>query len=657
MIFGWTSTTHAHGAIPNSIPNSIQDSMQDSASVVQVQVIAPQESFAPGAELPIAIVLNIKAGWHIWTNDRERPDDIALFDGAVLTSVSMRGGGGVVRPARADGSGWMTDDRDDSFAPILAQWPPFHAVSADVGEGAQKYAVFDGQSVVFVPLSIARDAPTGSRTISFRLELQACTATTCVAPAMIDVTIPINIAVGGVDGPPNPLFNSFDSTILAEIHGGEPLPTTIAFDFFDFHFSIDPQGSGFLVLLVISALGGLLLNFTPCVLPVIPLKIMGLARSAGNRRRCVVLGIALSCGVVAFWIALGIAVALVAGFTSSSQLFQYPLFTIGVGAIIAIMAVGMCGFFSIPLPQSIAGIDFRHDTIAGSTGFGVMTAVLSTPCTAPLMGAAAAWAATQSPWIVLVVFGTIGFGMALPYLFLSAFPQLVSHVPKSGPASDLVKQTMGLLLLAAAAYFVGAGVSGWMVAPPEPPSNSYWWAVSVLGIAAGCWLFWRTLRITPRRRLRAGFCSLGVVIALASAGVGIRLTDHGKTDWVYYTPDRLADALAGDEPIMLDFTAEWCLNCKTLEKAVLESHAVLERLDAGGVRTIKVDLTGNNEPGRALLKAHGRVTIPLLVILAPDGTPQGTEIFKSDAYTPGEVVDAIDRAARTATQGESKSVR
>ncbi|MSR69945.1 MAG: thiol:disulfide interchange protein, partial [Phycisphaerales bacterium] len=94
------------------------------------------------------------------------------------------------------------------------------------------------------------------------------------------------------------------------------------------------------------------------------------------------------------------------------------------------------------------------------------------------------------------------------------------------------------------------------------------------------------------------------------------------------------------DAVLIDFTAEWCLNCKTLEKTVLESSSVLERLDAGGVRAIKVDLTGNNEPGRALLKRFDRLTIPLVVILDRDGR----EIFKSDAYTPSQIIRALNEA-------------
>jgi len=127
---------------------------------------------------------------------------------------------------------------------------------------------------------------------------------------------------------------------------------------------------------------------------------------------------------------------------------------------------------------------------------------------------------------------------------------------------------------------------------------------------------------------------------VASAAIGIQLTDDGKIPWVYFTPERLADAQARGDAVVVDFTAEWCLNCKTLEKTILESDAVAARLSSAGVTPIKVDFTGDNPQGRALLKRFDRLTIPLLVVLSPSGE----EVFKSDTYTPAQVLQAIDAA-------------
>jgi thiol:disulfide interchange protein DsbD len=606
---------------------------------VRARVVFAATTVAPGADLPASIEVSVAPQWHVWTQSGATVAGATTFDGAEWTSVEVSGVGGAVRAASAAAGTWITAPTS-AFTPVLAQWPKSHLVTADVGDGPQKYAVFEGTFMIGVPLAIAPDAREGEYSFTLRLRYQACDATTCLAPTEIDMPITLRVAAGAAMPALDAALKDFDPSIFAALHGGGTGPRPIKFDFFGLAFSIDPKGAGFLLVLLIAALGGMLLNFTPCVLPVIPLKIMGLAHSAGNRRRCLLLGAMLSLGVIAFWVGLGVAVSLISGFTTSSQLFQYPWFTIGVGVVIAVMAIGMCGLFSLRLPQSLAGIDFRHDTFTGSFGFGIMTAVLSTPCTAPLMGAAAAWAATQQPWVVLLVFGVIGSGMALPYLLLSAFPQLVQRVPRSGPASDLVKQVMGLLLLAAAAYFIGAGAAGMLASPPEPPTNDYWWIVAALGIAAGGWMSVRTWKITPRMQPRLAFGSLGLGILIASAAVGIQLTDDGKIPWVYFTPERLADAQARGDAVVVDFTAEWCLNCKTLEKTILESDAVSARLSSAGVTPIKVDFTGDNPQGRALLKRFERLTIPLLVVISPSGE----EVFKSDTYTPMQVLQAIDAA-------------
>ena len=234
----------------------------------------------------------------------------------------------------------------------------------------------------------------------------------------------------------------------------------------------------------------------------------------------------------------------------------------------------------------------------------------------------------------------LGTGMALPYLVLSAKPEWIDRMPRTGPASDLIKQVMGLLLLAAAAYFIGAGLAGLMVTPPEPPSHTYWWVVSAFGTAAGGWLAWRTFRLTRRAGNRVFFGGIGAFILVVSALIGLSQTAKGPIDWTYYTPERLAEAQGSGKVVVIDFTAEWCANCKTLEALVLNLPSVSGELNADDVAAIKVDLTGNNEAGNALLKASNRVTIPLLLIYGRDGSI----VLNTENYTIQQVLDAITEA-------------
>jgi suppressor for copper-sensitivity B len=313
------------------------------------------------------------------------------------------------------------------------------------------------------------------------------------------------------------------------------------------------------------------------------------------------------------------------------------------------MATGMFGFFSMRLPNFIYMINPEQDTLHGSFGLGILAAILSTPCTAPFMGAAAAWAATQTPATTLLTFGAIGTGMALPYLVLSASPGLVKKMPKTGPASVLIKQVMGLFMLAAAAYFIGVGVAALFNSPPNPPSRLYWWPVMLLVIAAGGWLAYRTLQIASGKKIKVFFAGVGVILIALSAWGSVRLTDKGPIDWVYYTEKRFQDATAARKVIVMVFSAEWCLNCKALEKGVLDDSRIIELLARRELVPMKVDITGNNPAGKAKLREVGNLTIPLLVIFSP----RGEQVFKSDFYTVEQVLDAVAEALSGKANPES----
>ena len=419
----------------------------------------------------------------------------------------------------------------------------------------------------------------------------------------------------------------------------------VDFSLFGWTFSIETSsGFGLVLLLITSAFGGLLLNFTPCVLPLIPIKIISLSHVVDNRKQCLMLGLAMFLGVLAFWLALGTMIAMISEFSATNQLFQYPAFTILVGVIIGVMATGMFGFFSMRLPNFLYMISPKQNTLLGSFGLGILAAVLSTPCTAPFMGAAAAWASTQAPATTLATFAAIGVGMALPYLVLSASPHLVDKMPRSGPAGVLIKQVMGLFMLATAAYFIGVGSVSLFSSPPNPPSKFFWWPVMILCCAAGGWLAFRTLQIASKLKIKAIFVGLGLtVFALSIWGVA-RLTDRGPIDWVYYTPQRFEQAGAGGKVIVMVFTAEWCLNCKVLEQGILTHPKIVNLFAREDIVPMKVDITSNNPAGKKKLKQVGNLTIPLLVIFSPNGN----QVFKSDFYTAEQLSDAITKTLQNA---------
>jgi thiol:disulfide interchange protein len=646
----------------------------DSRDRVQIEVIPSRSSVAPSGDLVLAIIIDQQPTWHVHTNAPEVPEALGDPEDYIATSIHI-------------------SSLNDRLIPQMdwIQWPTPHEIIVTFAGPDVPYNVFEGRAIAYVPITVPQDAALGDVMLNVRVVFQACDPTHCLAPTpepppageepsqrWLDygISVPISIVsiadLAGNTPATEPDFDQFDGTVFASIRSGQDAPDLsdidVEFNAFGLvKFGLDTDGAlGVLLLLIVAALGGFLLNLTPCVLPVIPLKIMAISSSAGNRGRTLMLGGAMSLGVIGFWIGIGLAIALLTGFTASNQLFQYPLFTIAIGLIIAGMAVGMCGLFSVRLPSAVYMVSPRHDTLAGSFLFGIMTAVLATPCTAPFMGAAMAWAATETPLVTLVTFAAIGIGMSMPYMVLAAFPGLTDKMPKAGPASELIKQVMGLFMLAAATYFVGVGFSGMFAEPPAPPSRMYFWFVASVVVLAGLWLIIRTWQITarsapthemerhertdlgsPRHALgwRASMTTLGGLVAVLGVALAITLTDHGPIKWTWYTPEKLEQATSTGQVVVLEFTAEWCLNCKALEASVLHSDEVSSLLAEPWVTPIKIDLTGNNTKGNAMLQAVGRHQIPLLVVIAPNGE----EVFKEDFYSIGQVVEAIN-AARTMTK-------
>ena len=588
---------------------------------VRVSTAWPADGARPGDLVALAIVVDIDDGFHI-NPDPAQVVVVGDFEPYPTDVRILEAAGGLTLEA--------------------VRFPKPHPIQADYADG--DLMVFEGRTVFYLPIKVGEEVEPGPQRLKLEVEYQACDEYTCFIPKTVVMEASLAIVDAGqpVNSLNSALFKGYSETVAASEASG------VRFDLFGWTFSIDTSsGGGLILLLIVAAFGGGLLNLTPCVLPVIPIKIIGLAQASENRTRRLVLGGSMSLGVVAFWLALGIMIAGISGFTATNQLFQYPVFTILVGIIIAAMAVGMCGLFYIRLPQAVYRFNPGQDSLAGSFGFGMMTAVLSTPCTAPFMGAAAAWAATQYPATTLLTFASIGAGMAAPYMALSIFPALVERMPRTGPASELIKQVMGLLMLAAAAYFVGVGLSALVVTPPDPPGKEYWWAVMAFGAAAGFWLAYGTLRITAHTGRRAVFGLLGAALVVFSAVGAVRFTDKGPIDWTYYTPSRFEEALEEGQVVVMDFTAEWCLNCKVLEHNVLQSPEVVNLLAAPDVAAVKVDITGNNPVGKAKLRDTGRLTIPLLVIYASDGQ----EVFKSDFYTVDQVLAAVSQARGTQVSG------
>ena len=601
---------------------------------VAVRVVPGVTAVEPGGRFAVAVIIDHAPGWHTHTNAPVVPASWPGFV-PIPTTITIKPSPGI------------------AVGPI--QWPEVHEIRVDLaGTGhPEPYPVFEGTAVAFVPIEVDASA-SGGVLLEIEVELQACDDTACLIPEThaFEVRVPI-----GVGEPTDvALFGAFDASVFAdrERWGEQPPPASTASSgraFFGLALPGADGAGGVVVVALLAAAGGVILNLTPCVLPVIPIKVLTISQHAGSPGRSLVLGLWMALGVVAFWVGIGLPTALFASVTDPSRIFGVWWVTLGIGLLIGAMGVGIMGAFSINLPKSVYAINPKADSAWGSFVFGVMTAVLGLPCFGFVAGALLAGAAALPPSVVVVIFASLGIGMASPYLVLSANPKLLARVPRTGPASELVKQVMGLLLLAAAAYFVGSGVlavlserPGGLLALPWYARVLHWWAIAAFVLAASAWLVRRTFVITAEPVRRGVFSLIAAALAASGLFVAVDMSAKARDNfWVSFDPELWTEARDSGRVVVIDFTAEWCLNCKALKAAVLNREPVKGRLRGTGVLPMTADLTSTAAPGWTTLRDLGQTGIPLLVI---DG-PGLSEPWMANAYTSQQVMDALDRASRS----------
>ncbi|MFG0260234.1 MAG: cytochrome c biogenesis protein CcdA [Phycisphaerales bacterium JB041] len=617
------------------------------AAPVTVSVEASSTTVRPGTRLALAVTLDHQPGWHSHTSNPAPP---ASWDfDAIPTVIEVSGPQGLLQGS--------------------IQWPEEHVITADLGGTGtpEPYAVYEGKATAFVPLQIPADAA-GTVELTVAVGYQACDDTTCDRPQNETFTVSLTVDPDAPAAPAafSPPFEKFDAAAGYGTLADPTPPATSqtpadagAGDGNDF---TSAASSSLVVAGLLAALGGLVLNLTPCVLPVIPIKVMTLVKHGGeSRARTIGLGVWMALGVVAFWLAMGVPMAFISkGLDPSRLLFGNWWVTLAIGLIIALLGVGIMGLFTINLPKAVYAVNPKADSPHGSFLFGVMTAILGLPCFGFVAGGLLVGAATMSALQIMTVFGGLGIGMALPYLVLAVFPSLLDRIPRTGPASELVKQVMGLLMLAGAAFFIAVGLNTLIRERPWLASNMSWWAVALFVAIAGAWLTLRTFQISKKPLPRAFFSLVAIGGTLAFGWVAADFTSHAKTEylarpttghsdeytagaWNEYTPARFEKALADGKVVMVDFTADWCINCKAYKRLVLDRDPVLSRTQAQDVVVFEADTTSKTDPANDLMEDLGITGIPHLAIYGP-GLDQP---LLSNNASAGEVLRRLNQAAGT----------
>lgn len=535
-----------------------------------------------------------------------------------------------------------------------------------------KLSEYAGKTVFQIPVEVDEDASNAPGDILVYFQYQICNDTgTCYPPEDVRLTIPVQMAGGSAPEKINgemPILTAADST--ANAHGENAATSqeqvsqekSILIRIQDWLFSLGFEG-----VLVAAFLGGFVLNLMPCVLPVISLKVLSFVRQAHeDRGRIFRMGLVYSAGIMVFFMFL--ATIFFVWNTGWGELFQDPKFVIIMSSVVLAFSLSLFGVFAVFTPKIVNELGQKAEAQEGylsAFGTGVLATLLGTACTAPFLSAAIGYAANLPALQGASVFVAVGLGMASPFIALSYNPAWLRFVPKPGAWMGVFEAIMGFILL---------GTVVWLINPLRVQLGAYGLLLSLiflLAVAIAVWIkgkieFGAPLAKKVKLYTIAGIILLGGwlfpfrVMSTIPELIADQIEHHdliarglrdkyGKNldwskgiPWQPYVRELAIRDVQDGYTIFVDYTASWCMSCKSNLKVFIDQPEVIEVMRALDVVPYEADYSLRNPQIKKDLDLHGRAGVPMYLVYRP-GEPESPEVLP-EFLTKQTIIDALKRA-------------
>ncbi|MDQ3282754.1 MAG: thioredoxin family protein [Acidobacteriota bacterium] len=509
-----------------------------------------------GDDVEGTIVVTIAEGWHVNSNT---PSE----EFAIPTVLKL----------------------DEATAQLVEARYPQHQMKAFEFTGGKSLAVYDGK----FPIAFRAKLKPGATKIAATLRFQACSDRVCLPPnnatADIDVT---KIAAAPVAAAPAP-GGAFTPLSAAPKDakpalGNDRLAQTFA-------------SRGLPLTLVLLFIGGLALNLTPCVFPLIPITLGFFAmQSDGRRSRRFALSSMYVLGIVITYSTLGVLAAL--GGKLFGAWLQLPVVLIGFALLMLVLATSMFGAFDIQPPRWIANQSQGRAGLAGALSMGLVIGIVAAPCVGPVVISLITLVAQLGdPVLGGVMFAALAFGLGFPYL------ALLNALPRPGEWMVTVKKGMGFVLIAMAFYFVR----------PLIGDVAFRAGVAIALLVGAAFLL-----ISRAKGARALRLAVGVLLLAGGVAFAIPQKHREGAEWGRYDANALAAAKTSGKPVVIDFYADWCMPCKELDEKTFTDPRVIAQLER--FTRVKADLTAAEDAKtKALTKEYGILGVPTLVFIDAQG--------------------------------------
>ncbi len=478
----------------------------------------------------------------------------------------------------------ISDDFD--FGEVV--FPKWHFFTDPLGS---KIEVYEGNFTVFVPITAFK---TPAKTVISENDIEvkisgiACTSKVCLPP--FEKTLQTKIVWVWRDSWRKISFETNDDT-----------PDTITSPSYSIAFALG-----------LAFLAGLTLNIMPCVWPVLPLIVMRIVeQSKAGKKKSQAMGFAFCLGILLFFASLAVANIVLQIFYGTvlqwGDQYRNPIFIAGMVLLLVVLALMMFGVFNIGVPSSIACKSGSGKGYSGAVGTGFLAAILSTPCGFGILALAFGWAQAQHWLVATVVIMVIGVGMAVPYAILTSIPGLLKRLPKPGQWMELFKQGIGFVLLIIAVKLIGA-------LPQAYRTNVLYFAV-ILGFCVWMWGGWVSFNTKPARKWLIRISA--ALIVFAGGWLFLPAPAGELIAWQDYDDAVIDNAIAEGKPVLIKFTADWCLSCQAVDKVVYHNKDIAGLIEEKEVLVIKADTTSNDDPATLALKNKYNELVPVTILFLP----------------------------------------
>ncbi|VAX23561.1 Cytochrome c-type biogenesis protein DsbD, protein-disulfide reductase [hydrothermal vent metagenome] len=547
-----------------------------SSSVVKFKAVEPKEKYNPGDSFRLLFELKFKDGWHGQSHN-------PTMEGLIATSLKLTGEKGI-------GIGRIAYPKGEMEKFAFAE---------------ELLSTYKGTTYLGATVALPPDIKPDEYNLEATLTIQSCDDVACLMPSDMAITIPIKVVP---DGEPTPLSNQdiFKSTesLFEEISvnsefGGMPAIGDYLSD------------NGLLLTFILVFLGGLALNLTPCVYPLIPITVSYFGgQSESKKGKLVLNAVIYLLGMAVMYSSLGLFAALTG--SMFGDLLRHPGAIMVVALILVALALSMFGLYEIRPPAALSQIGGKNrEGLFGTFMMGLTVGIIAAPCIGPFVVGLLAYVGEKGdPLLGFSMFFVLALGLGLPFLFLAIFSGAISVIPSSGMWMVWVKQVFGVILLGMALYFLEALI----------PENIYHYILGIFLVAGGIYLGW----ITKAQTHGSGFRMVRSIVGIVFVGVGLFFIAPSQAnlgpriDWQEASREKMAASMSSGKPVIMDFSADWCLPCKELDHFTFADQRVVEYSEKIDMLFADLTTSGNAEV-EALKKKFGVLGVPTVIFLDSKG--------------------------------------